>query len=537
MSNTDCSSMFPIPPKLRRQRARKIRQQAIALSEAKPLPVYLCNGEEAEYIRSHGVPLANYSKGLPHNAVGEVDRDAYAKLLAALSSGKPSDFEQIPLGSPNGRKLTNPQAGLAFDLEGFDAQALVIPPVARLDSRQTAAEMIELYWMSLLRDVNFTDLPTHPDVGTAAAELARYQTELASPVPINSRTVFRGITRGDLAGPFISQFMLHDIPYGSLTISQRQETVLAGRDYLTDFGRWLAVQNGVNPALPELDPTRRYIRNMRDLARYVHVDALYEAYLNATLILLGRDELVDAGNPYKNTRVQAGFGTFGGPHILSLVTEVATRALKAVWFNKWFLHRRLRPEELGGRVEVHRKGTRRYPLHADILSSQAHARVLSRFGTSLLPMAFPEGSPTHPAYGSGHATVGGACVTLLKAWFDGGLRLPLRVVVPNADGTDTVDYNGPDRDQLTIGGELDKLVGNIGVGRNMAGVHWRSDYIASIRLGEQIALELLAEQSITYNERSVFTVQLFDGSLVKIRDGNVIPESGPTATASAEDAA
>ncbi|MEM7163573.1 MAG: hypothetical protein AAF487_14165, partial [Bacteroidota bacterium] len=35
-----------------------------------------------------------------------------------------------------------------------------------------------------------------------------------------------------------------------------------------------------------------------------------------------------------------------------------------------------------------------------------------------LPMAFPEGSPMHPAYGAGHATVAGACVTILKAFFD-----------------------------------------------------------------------------------------------------------------------
>ena len=35
-----------------------------------------------------------------------------------------------------------------------------------------------------------------------------------------------------------------------------------------------------------------------------------------------------------------------------------------------------------------------------------------------LPMAFAEGSPMHPAYGAGHATVAGACVTVLKAFFD-----------------------------------------------------------------------------------------------------------------------
>jgi hypothetical protein len=38
---------------------------------------------------------------------------------------------------------------------------------------------------------------------------------------------------------------------------------------------------------------------------------------------------------------------------------------------------------------------------------------------ALLPMAFQEGSPMHPSYGAGHATVAGACVTILKAFFDG----------------------------------------------------------------------------------------------------------------------
>ena len=34
---------------------------------------------------------------------------------------------------------------------------------------------------------------------------------------------------------------------------------------------------------------RRPITTLRDLATYVHDDALYQAYLNAALILLGRD--------------------------------------------------------------------------------------------------------------------------------------------------------------------------------------------------------------------------------------------------------
>src|SRR5262249_4843344 len=148
-----------------------------------------------------------------------------------------------------------------------------------------------------------------------------------------------------------------------------------------------------------------------------HVDALYEAYLNACLILLGMGASEDDGNPYKApniaSKTQIGFGTFGGPHILSLVCEVATRALKTVWYQKWVVHRRLRPEAYCGLLHLVKTGSKSYPIDPQVLNSQAVTNTFNKFGSYLLPMAFPEGSPTHPAYGAGHATVAGACVTVL----------------------------------------------------------------------------------------------------------------------------
>jgi hypothetical protein len=83
------------------------------------------------------------------------------------------------------------------------------------------------------------------------------------------------------------------------------------------------------------------------------------------------------------------------------------------------VHRRLRPEEYGGLIQVKLEGVsgtkKNYPIHPQILNSKALADTKSKFGSFLLPMAFPEGSPTHPSYGAGHATVAGACVTILKA--------------------------------------------------------------------------------------------------------------------------
>ena len=94
----------------------------------------------------------------------------------------------------------------------------------------------------------------------------------------------------------------------------------------------------------------------------------------------------------------------------------------------------------------------------------------------------------HPAYGAGHATVAGGCVTMLKAFFemfedcDSGKERELCdkggkaiVYVPNETGTQLVQ-DKKFKDKLTIQGELDKLAANISIGRNMAGVHYYSDY-------------------------------------------------------------
>ena len=82
----------------------------------------------------------------------------------------------------------------------------------------------------------------------------------------------------------------------------------------------------------------------------MHFDALYEAYLNACLILLGPGGARRPGNPYRlTTQRRSASARSAARTSSSLVTEVATRALKAVWYQKWFVHRRLRPEAFGGR--------------------------------------------------------------------------------------------------------------------------------------------------------------------------------------------
>ena len=328
----------------RRTLARDNRQEAAELAFLRLHPQHAGNGEENAY--SNPPPagglnyIANYSKGLPHNGVGEVDPAAYRALLKALASGDDSDSEQIPMGAPlaNRRRFVNPQAGLAFDLEGPDAAAVTIPPAPRIDGPENSGEMAELYWMALLRDVNFTNYGNDPGPNTttdAATSLTNDFSVFRGPRDgagnVTPDTLFRGSTPGDLIGPYVSQFLLKPVVFGTLRFNQRQLTAVGGVDYMMDEPEWRTIQDGAQPAgQNQFDTVRRYIRNARDLATYVHFDALYEAYLNACLILLDMGAPFDHGNPYTDSQTQQGFGTFGGPHVLSLVTEVATRALKAV---------------------------------------------------------------------------------------------------------------------------------------------------------------------------------------------------------------
>ena len=88
------------------------------------------------------------------------------------------------------------------------------------------------------------------------------------------------------------------------------------------------------------------------------------------------------------------------------------------------------------------------------------------------------------------------------------------IYVPNNRGTKLKRKSG----SLKLGHELNKLAANIAIGRNMAGVHWRSDYTQSLRLGEAIAIGILQEQKILYKEMFTrpFEFTRFDNTKVSI---------------------
>lgn len=588
--------------------------------------------------------LMSFTKGMPHNTITGLLQDPqhFQYFIRATDSGHPGDFRDTPLGpeahvgeayncrppadkwfskkakegadgkAVNLRAWESQSAGLAYDLEGPDAQAVTMPPHPILGSAELTAEMGEVYVQALLRDTPFnamsagiicngdinTDLTfdSHADVQKVMGYTNKLNNlewfekdacELCLEQPARSRhrgsklnpgNAFRGITKGDNIGPYLSQFLLIGdsgigfsidtatgdkipernaskglISYGAINVEQKVRVAIAGKDYMTTWEEWLDVQQAANVGGQEAyvlgsnTTARRFMYTPRDLATYVHFDALYEAYLNACLILLSNKTPFDPGIPFQedDTRDhQQGFAHFGGPHILSLVTEVATRALKAVRYQKYNIHRRCRPEVLAARltkanllgdmapelnVMVHELGGILPDIeshNSTINTAEQKTDDLLSDPNYLLPMAFCEGSPMHPAYGAGHATVAGACTTVLKAFFDcqhlfkpNGKDANQAYVAVNNPQTHKVNLQlTPVLDQhckeahLTVEGELNKLASNISIGRNWAGVHYFTDYYESLLMGEQIAIAILEEQKLMFGENFSMTIPLFGGN-------------------------
>jgi len=196
----------------RRTQAWNKRQAANQLAHDRPHPNHYSNGDEQKFrhddktttkhnCKKDGLDvskksnyLVSYTKGLPHNhETGLVnDPDHFQYFVKAIDSGDPRDFRDTPLGSvhnialakkceiPEGgwkslkaqkgivhptkddpdnpvkvRAWESQSAGLAFELEGPDAQAVTMPPAPKLGSDELTAEMAEVYCQAVIRDIPF----------------------------------------------------------------------------------------------------------------------------------------------------------------------------------------------------------------------------------------------------------------------------------------------------------------------------------------------------------------------------------------------
>ena len=96
---------------------------------------------------------ASFTKTLPSNQYGEVNPAAFKALRTAMRSGAQADFDAIALNPGAARPLANPQGAFRYVVCGLDSHASRMPPSLKFRSAKLAAEVGEVYWQALTRDV------------------------------------------------------------------------------------------------------------------------------------------------------------------------------------------------------------------------------------------------------------------------------------------------------------------------------------------------------------------------------------------------
>jgi hypothetical protein len=348
---------------------------------------------------------------------------------------------------------------------------------------------------------------------------------------VTPELLFRGGFEGETVGPYMSQFLLQPTALGALPIDQKYVTNKSHADFMLDPVEFQQVQNGIGTGKVLIPGAALYFHDGRGLSAYTHVDVLYQSYFMAYLVLNSPAQSnggvawnLNPGNPYvaphPGAKTQNGFASLGQPDIAAAVATAAAEAIKAVWYQKWWVHLRHRPESGGAIVHLQKTGqggSIEAQLSNTVLNSQAVAASYAANGNSyFLSQAFPEGSPTHPSYPTGHGAVAGACITVLKFFFDGMQQFE-KPLVPSGNGTALNPYVPPPGQKLTVNGELNKLAHNISFGHGIhAGIHWRSDTDTSIQFGEAVALGYLRDKVKCYNEKFSSTLTKVDGTQVTL---------------------
>ena len=205
-------------------------------------------------------------------------------------------------------------------------------------------------------------------------------------------------------------------------------------------------------------PGQRVIRTGRGLARAVEAETPGLHYRHALNYLI-------------TTR-----GSWSPPRqalVWAALDVAIASALQAAWYYKWlsprqFTSRRPRPIEYDSLDVLYDRPDELNPMYITCPDARP---------CSPTP-GFSPGTPRHPAYPSGHSTYAGAATTVL-AYFFGNDPTPNALTL----GLGT----------STIGQELRNMADNIGMGRLWAGIHWRSDHEAGLKLGQVVGCLVLRQ--------------------------------------------
>jgi hypothetical protein len=515
------------------------------------------NGDEERY--RHQSFAGNFSKTLPHDpATGLVIPSAYLALLNALETGTQEAFDAVPAGGKG--QLAGPLSPLQFQMVGSDspdAKSPFTPP--SVASAGGAAELVELYWEAYVRDVPFINYGSNPLIALAVADMNKLS-DFGGPKPVTPQNLFRYPFIGCTDGPYVSQILYQTHRLDGVNFVPMLNTRLpvhdpntgqvltgpgTGFDFMTNFPEYVFVEDGngaLQPSPNTSDPTTRFIRSVRDVGNLANSDSIFSVYFRAAIALGGLGIGVDTNSPYNNDTRINGFNTFSSAYLFQLLAQAA-QTEAAAFYEKWFVHRKVRPEAHANLVDgiLNNRFKLNPSMHPDLFNSSVLPLIFERnqqlnvkrglgtTGSFLLPQISAGGSPSHPSSPAGHAFTAGAAVTMIKAMLDVGTPTnpkpwpltkpdgtPNPVVVASADGQSRVPTGDTN---LTVLGELNKLAANVSEGRCMLGIHWRvSDNMHGMTMGENVAIRLLEDLATTYPEKNFkgFTLTKFDGTTILV---------------------
>jgi membrane-associated phospholipid phosphatase len=494
-----------------------------------------------------------YSKGFvghtgPNGIVVGPNPVLYAKFIEAIRTRNQTLLNEVYSTSS---KLVDAHCLFDVELEGRYKSSFVIPPAPSITSLTAAAEILEVYVMALVRNYNFhildpecifyDDIPQDAKnyLNTLIGYLNRdgikgnFRYQLVdSNGNITINTLFRGISRGDTIGPYVSQFFYYETAIGNLKLEQKYQCLDLSENIIPDisnskyyFGKTEQYFNEIwNGGIKSsaLQTKTKYMTTILDLAMYINRDQIWEAIFVTASLFLSRG--VDIG--FHTSSRNPGFARFvnlGPVDLYNLLTKATKLAMNSTWVWKWS-QLRPRPEEMAYQIHLAKKyassdlsgSVINFP--SALLNNPILEEIATRNnGKYLMPLGYSQGSPFHPSYPGGHATIAGAMVTIMKAWFNCDWLIP--AVVPDLTGENLVMYKLKNDDKvqyLRIEDELDKIVTNCSHSRNMAGIHYQSDTEVGILIGEQAAISVLQDEVNKYSDNIAFRFRRRSGEVVTL---------------------
>jgi membrane-associated phospholipid phosphatase len=501
-----------------------------------------------------------YAKGITEY-VGPVGQDVrgpnkgrYQLFIEGLKERNITKVNTVVAQTP---RFADAYSLFDYELYGMHRDSFSIPPAPTITSNEGAAELLEVYAMALLRDFDLTLLDSssseydtftneqkqtvqkYVDALNDVKQYIQYSPKNNANITIG--TLFRGLSPGDLRGPYLSQFLFYPAYLGNFYAEQKfvlydnsRNKIDINKNYGLDYNYVKDLLNGISKPLVAKTQKLRFLQTIRDAAIYINRDEIWQPFFITAAILL--DNGIKPGFFTSARKAPSSrFVNLGPVDLYTLMMKAVKLAMNACWVWKW-RQLKQRPEEMAFQVHMRKK----YPSDPSGVNFPEFLfqnRILvdisnNNQGNLFMPMAYSQGSPCHPSYPSGHATIAGASATILKAWFNCDNKIQL--VVPNSSGDSLEAYRevgGDSYDILVkIGDEIDKLASNCGITRNFAGIHYGSDAYGGLLLGEQVAIALLKDEVHKYQDKICFRFRKRNNDIVEIKNHNdiITPESETT---------